>query len=121
MKVGGLEIVDEAVEGTPRGGVGPADGGEQFAGGGDAGGGGEEVGGAMAVGDVAGVGKVGEERGEEVEGVGRGGGVDEVEDAKHEGDYNGKWGECLGTRTDGFESVGVLFWEERMQCVFAGT
>jgi hypothetical protein len=91
MEVGGLEVGDEAVEGAPGGGVGPADGGEEGDGRGDAGVGCEELGAAVAEGDKAEVGEVGEERGEEVEGVGRGGGVEEVEDAymRHEGDYRG--------------------------------
>ena len=116
VEVGGLEVGDEAVEGTPTGGVGPADGGKEFEGGGDAGVGGEELGVAVAEGDEAGVGEVGEECGEEVERVGRGGGVEEVEDAGcgHEGiitgsgkskhktqkrktqNLGGSAGECLG-------------------------
>ena len=55
--------------------------GRNSRGGGDSGVGGEELGVAVAEGDEARVGEVGEERGEEIEGIGRGGGVEEVEDA----------------------------------------
>ena len=96
VEVGGLEFGDEAVEGAQGGRVGPADGGEPGDGGGDAGVGGEELGIAVAEGGELCEGEVGEEVREEVEGVGRCGGVEEVEDAwgGHEGDYTGsvvKW------------------------------